>query len=145
MTINTPSLPDDAPMLSRRDLATISPLVDGRPIESKSSDRLPIYNPSSGQALGSIPAGSTDDACRAVQSARSTFRAGVWRRLPPSARKATLHRWADLIASHAKELNALDALEMGKPVSLPVFDAASAAGFVRFNAEAIDKVRGEML
>jgi 4-(gamma-glutamylamino)butanal dehydrogenase len=145
MTTHSSPVPDDEPTLSARDLAAISPLVDGRAMDSKSPDRMPTYDPSSGKVLDSIPVGCTADAVCAVQSARSTFQAGVWRHLPPSARKAALHRWADLIASHAAKLNALDALEMGKPVRLPVFDAASAAGFVRFNAEAIDKVRGEVL
>src|SRR6185437_17121291 len=42
-------------------------------------------------------------------------------------------------------LDALDALEMGKPVSVPVFNAKAAAGFVRFNAEALDKCSGDVL
>jgi len=34
---------------------------------------------------------------------------------------------------------------MGKPVSLPVFNAKAAANFLRFNAEALDKCPGETL
>jgi acyl-CoA reductase-like NAD-dependent aldehyde dehydrogenase len=65
--------------------------------------------------------------------------------LKPFRKKAALHKWADLIEKHATRLDALDALEMGKPVSVRAFDAASAAARVRFNAEAVDKCFGDVL
>src|SRR6185437_14609109 len=70
---------------------------------------------------------------------------GSWRRSPPSVKKRILHRWADLVEEKSPRLDALDALEMGKPVSLPVFNAKAAANFLRFNAEALDKCPGETL
>ncbi len=80
-----------------------------------------------------------------MRSARKSFIAGTWNKASPSSRKAILDRWADLIARHAERLDALDALEMGKPVSLRVFDARFAAGFVRFNAALVDKCGGDVL
>jgi hypothetical protein len=52
-------------------------------------------------------------------------------------------RWADLIERQAVRLDALDALEMGKPVGVQAFNARLAAEFVRFNAELADKIQGE--
>jgi acyl-CoA reductase-like NAD-dependent aldehyde dehydrogenase len=40
-------------------------------------------------------------------------------------------------------LDALDAVEMGKPISTSIFNAASSAGLMRFNAEALDKIVGD--
>jgi acyl-CoA reductase-like NAD-dependent aldehyde dehydrogenase len=92
-----------------------------------------------------IPAGCADDANRAVASARSALDQGVWSRAAPSVRKTVLHRFADLIGKHATELDRLDAEEMGKPVSMPFANAASAANYVRFYAEALDKITGDVL
>ena len=92
-----------------------------------------------------IPAGCEDDVNRAVASARSTLDQGGWSRAAPSLRKAVLHRFADLIGEHATELDRLDAEEMGKPVATSFGNATSAAAYVRFYAEALDKITGEVL
>jgi acyl-CoA reductase-like NAD-dependent aldehyde dehydrogenase len=131
--------------LTAQDLVEVTLYVDGSCLPSGSARRLPIYNPASGEVLGEIPEGCTEDVDKAVSSARRTFYQGVWRNTPPSSRKATLHRWAALIEANAARLDALDALEMGKPVSLRTFSAIDAAGLMRFNAEAIDKYSGDVL
>ena len=79
-----------------------------------------------------------------MQAARKAFEDGRWSDAAPSFRKKVLHRFADLIAEHAAELDALDAGEMGKPVGQLMGSAARAAGCVRFYAEAIDKIAGEV-
>lgn len=130
--------------LTARDLSEVAPFIDGRSIPSESDHRLAINDPASGKKLLDIPAGCPQDVDNCVRSARASFVAGKWRDTPPSSKKSVLHKWADLIQANAPRLNALDALEMGKPVGLPVFDAAGAAAFVRFNAEAIDKCFGNV-
>lgn len=65
--------------------------------------------------------------------------------LPPSERKQALCRFANLVEREANALDLIDAREMGKPVSLGFCNAAAAAGLVRFNAEAADKVLGDTL
>src|SRR5690606_38479625 len=84
------------------------------------------------------------DVDRAVASARGAFEDGRWSETPPSIRKRILHRFADLIAAEAAALDALDAGEMGKPVRETRGSAAEAAELMRFYAEAIDKVSGEV-
>ncbi|PZN29365.1 MAG: aldehyde dehydrogenase PuuC, partial [Proteobacteria bacterium] len=83
------------------------------------------------------------DVNRAVGAARRAFDAGVWSEAAPSFRKRALHRLADLMAAEAEALDALDAGEMGKPVSERFCNAAAAAGLMRFYAEALDKVPGD--
>jgi acyl-CoA reductase-like NAD-dependent aldehyde dehydrogenase len=132
-------------MLTARDLGEVALLIDGHAVESESAERYAIYNPTSGDKLADIPKGCAQDAHKAVRSARASFDTGAWRNAPPSLKKAILHRWADLIQHHAARLDGLDALEMGKPVSVPIANAAAAAGLARFNAEAIDKITGDVL
>jgi acyl-CoA reductase-like NAD-dependent aldehyde dehydrogenase len=122
----------------------VAPFIDGVFSESESSETVDVINPSNGQRCLTIPAGCKADVDRAVSAARHAFDDGRWSDAPPSFRKQALHRFADLIAAQAEELDALDAGEMGKPVSVAFSNAGSAAGLMRFYAEAIDKVTGDV-
>jgi len=122
----------------------VAPFVDGSVFTSQSDATIDVTNPSNGQRLLTIPAGSDTDVDRAVISARRAFEDGRWSETPPATRKKALHRWADLITADATNLDALDAGEMGKPVSTGAFSALAAAELVRFNAEAVDKVMGDV-
>ncbi len=123
----------------------VAPFIDGKFIESASDATADVVNPSNGSLCTSIPAGSEHDVDRAVISAHKAFSDGRWSDAPLSFRKKVLHSFADKIARDAELLDALDAGEMGKPVSERFGSAASAAGLVRFCAEAVDKVMGDVL
>jgi acyl-CoA reductase-like NAD-dependent aldehyde dehydrogenase len=103
-----------------------------------------VINPSTGRSICSFAEGSDDDVNEAVEAARKAFEDGRWSEAAPSMRKKVLHRFADLIATHAARLDALDAGEMGKPVQEPFASAAVSAGLMRFHAEAIDKLMGDV-
>lgn len=137
--------PSGERLLTARDLASVSPFVEGQLVRSASDAVLEVLEPASGKKLTEIPAGCPDDVGRAVHSSKASFADGRWCTLRPSAKKRILLRWADLIEANASTLDALDAVEMGKPVSVPVFNSKAAAGFVRFNAEALDKCLGDVL
>lgn len=123
---------------------SVLPFIDGGVVPSRSETLVEVTNPSCGRPLIQIPGGCSADVDRAVLSARSSFKRGDWSASPPSMRKRVLHRWADLIEAQATALDALDAGEMGKPVSEKRANAAAAAELVRFNAEAVDKVLGDV-
>lgn len=123
----------------------VMPFVEGRFIESLRESTVDVINPSNGLVCTSIPAGCEQDVDRAVISARQAFRDGRWSDAAPSFRKSVLHSLADKIAADAGVLDALDAEEMGKPVSERFGSAVWAAGLTRFCAEAVDKVMGDVL
>jgi acyl-CoA reductase-like NAD-dependent aldehyde dehydrogenase len=122
----------------------VSPFVDGVYLNSSSDSVVEVINPSTGRCALTIPAGSAADADRAVDSARRAFDDGRWSDAPPSFRKKTLHRFADLILGESGALDALDAEEMGKPVGETFGSAVAAAHLVRFYAEAVDKIMGDV-
>ena len=63
----------------------------------------------------------------------------------PAARKAVLLRWADLIRAHADELAVLGVRDNGTAFSMAFkAEAGSAAATIRYYAEAIDKLYGEI-
>lgn len=123
---------------------TVAPLVDGAFAQSTSEANVDVINPSTGQRLLSIPEGSEADVNRAVASARRAYDNGSWSGAPPSVKKRVLHRLADLISKEAGQFDALDAEEMGKPVSEPRANAAEATSLMRFYAEAVDKITGDV-
>lgn len=119
--------------------------VDGRSRPSTNTETFDVIDPSTGILRLRISVGSDADVDVAVGSCRTAFEDGRWTSMSPSSRKAVLHRFADLIDAAAGDLDALDAGEMGKPISLKHFNASMAAGYMRFNAEAIDKLNGELI
>lgn len=122
----------------------VAPLIDGVASNSESEVLVPVTNPSNGRRCALIPAGCAADVDRAVVSANRAFGIGHWSKSPSSFKKKALHRLADLITSQAAALDAMDAREMGKPIRERRFDAAAAANLMRFYAEAIDKVTGDV-
>jgi len=122
----------------------VAPFIDGVLSQSDSDATVDVVNPSTGQQLFSIPAGSDRDADRAVASARRAFESGHWSEAPPSFRKRVLNRFADLMEKQGPVLDALDAEEMGKPVAEPLFNGEKAAARVRFYAESVDKLTGDV-
>lgn len=123
---------------------SIKPLIEGKLTDSTASDCFEVINPANGKPLFSIPVGSETDVNCAVASARTAFDDGRWCHAPPSSRKKILHRFADLIAAEAAALDALDAEEMGKPISITFCNSAAAADLMRFYAEALDKLSGDV-
>jgi len=119
-------------------------LIDGVGTASAGDATVEVINPSNGQSYLSIPAGCDADVDRAVASARLAFEDGRWSELPTSVRKRTLHRLADLISDEAATLDAFDAGEMGKPIGEVLFNATAAAALMRFYAEAVDKLTGDV-
>lgn len=118
--------------------------IDQR-LPASGRDGFQTINPSTGQPLAMIPMGTPADANRAVCLAREAHAKGVWRLAAPSARAEVLNTFADLITQNAGQLDALDAEDMGKPVSLRLFNAASAASLMRYCATAAGSLAGQVL
>jgi acyl-CoA reductase-like NAD-dependent aldehyde dehydrogenase len=118
--------------------------VDGASYSSQSERVIEVVNPSNGRPCSWLSAGCQADVNCAVTAARRAFEDGRWTDAPPSFKKRALLRWAELIDREAGVLDALDAGEMGKPVSERLFSAAAATALVRFCAESIDKLAGDV-
>lgn len=108
-------------------------------------ETFPSISPVNGRELAQVASCDKADADKAVAIARKVFERGDWRELAPAKRKAVLIRFADLIEAHGDELALLDTLDMGKPIShARTVDVPATARAIRWTAEAIDKVYGEL-
>ncbi|UFS57627.1 aldehyde dehydrogenase family protein [Subtercola endophyticus] len=90
-------------------------LIDGRLVPSQSSQTFDLVSPRDGAVLSAVSAGSSADVDAAVTSARAAFEDGRWAGVAPIERGAVLIRFADVVASRARELALRISLEMGKP------------------------------
>ncbi|EOY4402962.1 TPA: aldehyde dehydrogenase PuuC [Klebsiella michiganensis] len=102
-------------------------------------------DPTAQQTLAEVARGKKADVDRAIQAARSVFDRGDWSQASPAQRKAVLHKFADLMEAHREELALLETLDTGKPIRHSLRDdVPGAARAIRWYAEAIDKVYGEV-
>ncbi len=129
---------------SSGDSCAVEPFVDGEFCRSYSEARHEVINPSTGERYFWIPRGCDADVERAVRAARRAFEEARWVDMPPSSRKQVLYRFAELIKDESNALDALDAGEMGKPVSETFCNASAGAQLMHFNAECVDKIGGDV-
>lgn len=119
-------------------------LIDGAWLDGQ-GDEIPVVSPIDGRTLTTLASASAQDVARATASARAAFDDGRWSRMAPAARKAVLHRLADLIDRHTPELAVLGVRDNGTEISMALkAEPGSAAGTFRYYAEAIDKLHGEI-
>jgi len=120
-------------------------IVDGKSVPARSGLVLDVISPINGELLTRIPGADAGDVDLAVAAARSSFDRGIWASMSPAARKAVLLKWAELIEAQALELAVLGVRDNGTEISMAYkAEPLSAVATIRYYAEAIDKVYGEV-
>ena len=119
-------------------------IIGGQRIAAAQSS-MPVVSPIDGQTLAQLPVASEADVAAAVDAARGTFDGGIWAQRAPAARKTVLFRWAELVEQHALELAVLGVRDNGTEINMAFkAEPLSAAGTIRYYAEALDKIYGEI-
>lgn len=119
--------------------------IDGAYQWAANGETFPSISPVDGRELAQVASCDEADADLAVTAARKAFENGIWSQLAPAKRKAVLVRFAELIDAHGDELALLETLDMGKPIGhARAVDVPATARAIRWTAEAIDKVYGEL-
>ena len=120
-------------------------IINGKSVMAETGATLDVVSPIDGALLTQIPNASEADVTIAVTSARRSFDSGVWSRTHPMVRKKLMLAWADLIEKHAIELAVLGVRDNGTEISMAFkAEPMSAANTIRYYAEAIDKIYGEV-
>jgi aldehyde dehydrogenase (NAD+) len=111
----------------------------------RATDRLlPLVNPSNGETLCSIARASETDIDAAVAAAQAA-RDGVWGKMPALERGRCLTRLGQRVLDNVDLFSALEALDVGKPVTQARNDALALARYCEFYGGAADKVHGQTL
>ena len=132
-------------MLRAMPVAAPAMIINGKSVMAETGATLDVVSPIDGALLTQIPNASEADITIAVTSARRSFDSGVWSRTHPMVRKKLMLAWADLIEKHAIELAVLGVRDNGTEISMAFkAEPMSAANTIRYYAEAIDKIYGEV-
>ncbi len=120
-------------------------LIDGKQVAASDGGQMDVVSPLDGQVLTQVAKGTTEDMQAAIASARAAFEDRRWAGQAPAARKKVLLKWANLIEANALELAVLGVRDNGTEIGMALkAEPGSAAGTIRYYAEALDKVYGEI-
>lgn len=126
-------------------IAPQSHLINGQAVPATDGATMDILSPIDGSLLTTMARGTAQDMTSAITAARAAFEDGRWANQPPAARKKVLLKWADLIETNALELAVLGVRDNGTEIGMAFkAEPLSAAGSIRYYAEALDKVYGEI-
>lgn len=104
---------------------------------------LPSIDPATGDTYGHVLSSKVDDVDLAVAEARRAAR--QWSRTSPSERGAILGRWAQLIFRDQHRLAAIEARNVGKPLSAGLLNVQIAGSIMQYTAGGADKLTGATL
>ncbi|SDJ58153.1 malonate-semialdehyde dehydrogenase (acetylating) / methylmalonate-semialdehyde dehydrogenase [Pseudomonas delhiensis] len=91
---------------------TVKLFIDGKPVESTSSEWREVINPATQEVLARVPFATRDEVERAVASAKAAFK--TWKKTPIGARARIFLKYQQLIRENMKELAAILTAEQGK-------------------------------
>lgn len=135
----------DIDELRSRKISPQAHLIDGKQKPSQDGRQLDVISPIDGKAFTKIAAGGAADMNAAIASARKTFDSGIWSDMDPKMRKNILLKWAELVEADALNLAVMGVRDNGTEIGMAYkAEPGSAAGTIRFYAEAIDKIYGEV-
>ena len=119
-------------------------LIDGQWNAAASGKTLTLVNPSDGSDICQIARGGKADIEAAVQAADAALN-GDWGRMTALERGRILTRIGQLVLERVDDLAALEAMDVGKPLTQARADAVALARYMEFYGGAADKVHGETI
>ncbi|MCS4063809.1 CoA-acylating methylmalonate-semialdehyde dehydrogenase [Pseudomonas putida] len=91
---------------------TIKLLIDGKLVESRTTQWRDVVNPATQEVLARVPFATTEEMNAAVASAKQAFK--TWRKTPIGVRARIFLKYQQLIRENIKELAAILTAEQGK-------------------------------
>jgi 4-(gamma-glutamylamino)butanal dehydrogenase len=120
-------------------------VIDGRHQPSLSGRSFDNVTPRNGTVINRVVECDAADVDAAVAGARRAFEDGRWRNLHYREKKRILYALADLMERDAETLAVLESLDVGKPIKDALnIDVPQAVRTLRYYAEALDKIYGEV-
>jgi len=119
-------------------------LINGELTESMSSNRIPVYDPSTEEVIAEVPDATTAEVDAAISSARHAFDEGGWPQTTAQERGRILFRIADKIRAEAALLAELESRNSGKPIVEAEFDMADAATCFEYYGGLATKISGSV-
>jgi malonate-semialdehyde dehydrogenase (acetylating)/methylmalonate-semialdehyde dehydrogenase len=130
-------------------VATVKLLIDGKFVESKTTEWRDVVNPATQEVLARVPFATPAEVDAAVASAKDAFR--TWKKTPIGARARIFLKYQQLIRENMSELAAILTAEQGKTLpdaegdvfrGLEVVEHASAIGNLQLGEMANNVANG---
>jgi gamma-glutamyl-gamma-aminobutyraldehyde dehydrogenase len=117
----------------------------GGPVPSRSGRTRSSVDPATDRVLAEVAECDEADVDVAVGLARRSFESGSWSRAHPRERAAVLTRLSELVMDDLEDLALTDSLDGGKRIADTLaIDVPGSAAILRWYAESLDKVYGEV-
>ena len=94
--------------------------IAGEWVDSESGERMEATSPATGDSLGSVPAGTREDAQRAIKAANASWR--NWAARSAFERAEAMERVAAVVADRRDDLARTLTLDQGKPLRAEAYD-----------------------
>ena len=117
--------------------------IDGAWCDADSGETIPVTNPATGEALGTVPKMGAAETRRAIEAAERAYPA--WRALTAKERATILRKWHDLMMENQDDLGIIMTAEQGKPLAEAKGEVAYAASFIEWFAEEGKRIYGETI
>ena len=117
--------------------------VNGQWCEADSGARTEIFNPATGEKIGSVPNMGRGETRRAIAAAQAAQPA--WRALTAKERANRLRLWFELIMANQEDLARIMTAEQGKPLAEARGEIAYAASFIEWFAEEAKRAYGDVI
>ncbi|UJR37899.1 hypothetical protein I4U23_030588 [Adineta vaga] len=118
--------------------------INGQWVSSQTGETFKVYNPSTGEELGSVPNCNNQDAEKAIQAAYDTFN-NKWSIKTGKERSVILRKFNDLILKNKNHLGKILTAEMGKPLKEAVGEIVYGASYIEWFAEEAKRIHGDVL
>ncbi|MDA9109930.1 aldehyde dehydrogenase family protein, partial [Woeseiaceae bacterium] len=136
---------EDINILRNKKIETQSLFIGNKQIPAQSEENIEVTSPIDGKFLTTIANANENDVDIAVTTARKSFESGSWSKAAPQERKKILNKFAELIEKNTIELAVLGVRDNGTEINMAIMaEPSSAAGCIRYYAETIDKMYGEI-
>ncbi len=119
-------------------------LIGGAWVPPANGKTLPLVNPSDASTICHIARGDSTDMNAAVAAAQAALDSD-WGRMTALERGRILTRVGQLVLERVDDLAALEAMDVGKPLTQARADAVALARYMEFYGGAADKVHGETI
>lgn len=117
--------------------------IDGKWVDADGGESIDVVNPATGDKLGTIPKGGTDETRRAIEAAERARPA--WAALTAKERAVILRNWFNLMMENQEDLAQLMTAEQGKPLAESRGEVGYGASFIEWFAEEGRRIYGDTI
>jgi betaine-aldehyde dehydrogenase len=118
--------------------------IDGRLVDAKGGKTFEVYDPSTEEAIATVPTGGAADVDMAAKAATKAFYDG-WKAVTAQERGRILFRLADRVRARRAELAELETRNTGKPIAESEYDMDDTATCFEYYGGLATKINGEVL